>query len=506
MTGDGKYDAVVVGCGPNGLSAAITMARAGCKVLALEEQPTVGGGARSSELTLPGFSHDVCSSIYPFALASPFFRQLSLNRYGLEWIHPPIPMAHPLDGRQAALLHHSLAATADALPEDTRAYLRVMKPLVAKWELLTGEFLQPPLHLPANPVLFARFGFYAMRSGAGLVSRFKSPATQALFAGLAAHSFLPLEQLPSAAVGLVLGLMAHAVGWPMPRGGAQRLANALAEHLRSLGGEIVTDHCVNSLDELPSGRAILLDVTPRQFLRLAGQRLSPRYARALQRFRFGPAAFKIDYALAAPIPWLAQECIRAGTVHLGGTFAEIAQSEREVAAGRLPERPFVLLAQHSLFDPTRSPAGLHTAWAYCHVPNGSKFDMTERVETQIERFAPGFRDRILARHVMTPQMLQARNSNLVGGDINGGLADLRQLVARPILSFVPYRTPLKGVYLCSASTPPGGGVHGMAGYHAACAALRREFHTRSVECANEEGAMLRSDRRGSDPTEQEQDH
>jgi phytoene dehydrogenase-like protein len=451
------------------------MARAGCKVLALEANPQIGGGVRSAELTLPGFTHDVCSSIYPFGLGSPFFRQLPLSRYGLEWIHPPIPLAHPLEGGQAAALHRSLAATADALAEDAATYLRIMKPLVEGWENLACEFLQPPLHVPGSPVLFARFGFYALRSGAGLANRFKGGSARALLAGLAAHSFLPLEQVPSGAIGLVLGLMAHAVGWPMPRGGAQRITNALAEHLRMLGAEIVTGHCVKSLAELPSCRAILLDVTPRQFLRMAGQRLPPGYAHSLQRFRYGPAAFKIDYALAAPIPWLAQDCARAGTVHVGGSFAEVAQSEREVAAGRPPERPFVLLAQHSVFDSTRAPAGRHTAWAYCHVPNDSKFDMTERMESQIERFAPGFRDRILARHVTTPQALEANNSNLVGGDINGGLANLRQLAARPILSFVPYRTPLRGVYLCSASTPPGGGVHGMAGYHAATAALRREF-------------------------------
>jgi phytoene dehydrogenase-like protein len=369
-----------------------------------------------------------------------------------------------------------MTATADRLPGDTRSYLRLMKPLARHWEPLVAEILRPALHVPANPVLLARFGFYALRSGASLVHRFRSRAAQALFAGLAAHSFLPLEQSPSAAFGLVLGLLAHAGGWPMPRGGAQRISDAMAEHLRSLGAEIVTNHCVKHLDDLPRCDATLLDVTPRQFLRMAGERLPPRYIKALQRFRYGPAAFKVDYALAAPIPWLAAECSRAGTVHVGGSFEEIACSEREVAAGRPPERPFVLLAQHSLFDPTRAPAGKHTAWAYCHVPHDSSFDMAERIEFQIERFAPGFRDRILARHIMTPQMFEASNSNLVGGDINGGLATLRQLVARPVLSFDPYRTPLKGVYLCSASTPPGGGVHGMAGYHAACAALRREFH------------------------------
>jgi phytoene dehydrogenase-like protein len=454
------------------------MARAGCTVLVLEANRDIGGGIRSAELTLPGFTHDLCSSIYPFGPGSPFFRELPLGKHGVEWIHAPIPLAHPLDGGRAAVLQQSLAATANALKEDAATYLRLMRPLVERWEDLACEFLQPLLHIPGSPILLARFGASALRPASSLIGRFKGASAQALLAGLAAHSFLPLEQVPSASIALVLGLLAHAVGWPMPRGGAQRIANALAEHFRSLGGEIVTAHCVNNLDELPSCRAVLLDLTPRQFLRIAEHRLPPRYARALRRFRYGPAAFKVDYALAAPIPWLAEECTRAGTVHVGGSFAEIAQAEREVASGRYPERPFVLLAQHSLFDSSRAPAGRHTAWAYCHVPNGSSFDITERIEAQIERFAPGFRERILARHVMTPQVLEAKNSNLVGGDINGGLADFRQLLARPVLGFAPYRVPIKGVYLCSASTPPGGGVHGMAGYNAACVALRREFGLR----------------------------
>ena len=446
-------------------------------MVVFEANSPLGGGTCSAELTLPGFVHDVCSSIFPFGTSSPFFRQLPLHQHGLEWIQPPLPLAHPLDGSRAVALHRSLPDAATALAEDGPAYRSLLQPLVERWEQLIAEFLQPLLHVPANPALLARFGFYAMRPAAALArARFKRDATQALFAGLAAHSFLPLETAPSAAIGLVLALMAHAAGWPMPKGGAQRLADALASHLRSLGGTIVTDHRVTSLDELPPWRVALLDITPRQFLRLAEHRMPARYAAALRRFRYGPAVFKADYALSSPIPWRAAECTRAGTVHLGGALAEIAQGEREVAAGRHPERPFVLLAQHSLFDPTRAPAGRHTAWAYCHVPNGSTFDMATRLEAQIERFAPGFHDCILARHTMTSPMLEQRNNNLVGGDINGGLADLRQLLARPVLSPEPYRTAVPGVYLCSASTPPGGGVHGMAGYNAACLALQREFH------------------------------
>ena len=476
MQNDGDNNAVVVGSGPNGLAAAITLARAGISVVVLEANPDIGGGTRSAELTLPGFLHDVCSSIFPFGAGSPFFRQVPLHLHGLDWIQPGLPLAHPFDGGEAAVLDRSLEATGGGLAEDGPAYLRLMKPLVQRWEELAEEFLQPIIHIPASPVLFARFGFYAMRSASGLIrALFRGEPTRALFAGLAAHSFLSLEQVPSAAIGVVLALMGHAVGWPMPRGGAQRIADALASHFRALGGRIVVNQRVTSLDELPKCRAVLLDVTPRQFLRIAGRRLPARYARALERFRYGPAAFKIDYALAAPIPWSAPECARAGTVHVGGSFAEIARAEREVMAGRHAEHPFVLVAQHSLFDSSRAPDRSHTAWVYCHVPNGSTFDMTSRIETQLERFAPGFRERVLARHVMSPQMFEERNPNLVGGDINGGLASFWQLLARPVPQVSPYRTPLKGVYLCSASTPPGGGVHGMAGYHAARAALEFEF-------------------------------
>jgi phytoene dehydrogenase-like protein len=469
-----SYDAVVVGAGPNGLAAAIRLAQEGLSVLVLEANKTVGGGARSSaNLTLPGFVHDTCSAIHPLALGSPFFRQLPLQKYGLDWVHPGIPLAHPLDKGEVALLHKSVVDTAAVLGEDEHAYLGLMNPLVDNWEPLAAEFLQPLLHLPRHPWLFARFGFPALRSTAGFVnSRFDGELARALFAGLAAHSFLPMKAMASASFGLVLGMMGHAVGWPLPRSGAQQIANALAAHLRALGGEIAVDSRVENLGQLPLARAVLLDLTPRQVLRIAGDKLPHSYCQRLERYRYGPGVFKIDYALAGPIPWIASACRSAGTVHLCGTFDEVAASERAVAQGQAPEKPFVLLAQPSVFDGSRAPAGKHTAWAYCHVPNSSKFDMTERIEAQIERFAPGFRDLVLARHTMHCADLEHSNANLIGGDINGGSANLWQLIARPRLSFSPYCTPLPGLYLCSSSTPPGGGVHGMCGFHAAEAALR----------------------------------
>ncbi|HWH71865.1 MAG TPA: NAD(P)/FAD-dependent oxidoreductase [Candidatus Sulfotelmatobacter sp.] len=463
-----SYDAVVVGSGPNGLAAAIRLAQEDLSVLVLEAQPSLGGGTRSAELTLPGFVHDVCSAIHPLGLGSPFFRQLPLEHYGLQWIQPGAPLAHPLDDGTAAVLQRPLAETAAALGKDELAYLRLMAPLVAHWENLAWEFLQPLLHVPRHPLQLAQFGWRAMRPAAELAQGwFAGQPARALLAGLAAHSFLPLEEIPSAAFGLVLGLLGHAVGWPLPRGGAQSIANALAAHLRSLGGEILTHSPVESLDQLPLARAILLDLTPRQVLRLAGHKLPVSYQRRLERYRYGPGVFKIDYALAAPIPWKAAACRRAGTVHVGGPLEDVVAAEDQVAQGRPPERPFVLLAQPTLFDPTRAPAGRHIAWAYCHVPNGSAFDMTARIEDQIERFAPGFRDCVLARHTFNCAQLERHDANLVGGDINGGATDLWQLLARPALSPTPYRTPVPGLYLCSAATPPGGGVHGMCGFHAA---------------------------------------
>jgi phytoene dehydrogenase-like protein len=469
------YDAIVVGAGPNGLAAAIRLAHAGRSVVVFEANETVGGGTRSGELTLPGFVHDLCSAIHPLGIGSPFFRGLSLEKQGLHWIQPEFPLAHPLDDGQAAILERSLQSTAERLGRDKEKYLRLYSPILPCWENLTAEFLRPMLHFPRHPIQLCRFGLRAFHSAIGLSSRFCDDPARALFAGLAAHSFLPLEQVPSAAFGVVLGLMGHAIGWPLPRGGSQHIAGALAAELRARGGEIITNHPVENLEQLPLARATLLDVTPSQFIAIAGDRLPPRYRRRLENYRYGPGVFKLDYALSRPIPWRAIDCGRAGTVHVGGTLAEIAACEREAAAGQPPEKPFVLLAQPSLFDPTRAPEGRHTAWAYCHVPNSSSFDMTERIERQIERFAPGFRDCILERHVMNCADMERKNANLVGGDINGGLADLRQLLARPVLSLTPYRTALPGVYLCSSSTPPGGGVHGMCGYHAAGAVLKDCF-------------------------------
>jgi phytoene dehydrogenase-like protein len=477
-----SYDAVVVGSGPNGLAAAIRLAQEKLSVLVLEANETIGGGARSAELTMPGFIHDVCSAVHPLAAGSPFFRKLPLEKYGLHWLHPEFPLVHPLDQSVAAVLDRSLNKTAEALGEDKRQYSRLMSPLVANAENLNVEFLQPILHWPKHPIQLSRFGLQALRSASGLINaRFTDPPARALFAGLAAHSFLPLEQRPSAAFGLVLGMLGHAIGWPLPRGGSQRIADSLAAHFRHLGGEIRTSFRVEHLDQLPLARATLFDITPLQLLLLMEEKLPSSYARKLGRYRYGPGVFKVDYALSARIPWRAQAGSRAGTVHVGGTFEEVMTSEREVALGKPPERPFVLLAQPTLTDPTRAPAGKHIAWAYCHVPNGSKFDMTERIENQIERFAPGFRDCILARHTMDCHSMEAKNPNLVGGDINGGAFDFRQLVARPIFSSAPYRIPVPGYYLCSSSTPPGGGVHGMSGFHAAEAALRDCFKSKLTQ-------------------------
>ncbi len=463
-----SFDAVVVGAGPNGLAAAIRLAQERISVLVLEGNETIGGAARSAELTLPGYVHDVCSAIHPLAIGSPFFRQLPLEKFGLKWIHPGVPVAHPLPDKMAAVLQRSVAATASAFGRDSRAYERLMDPLVLNWENVAAEFLQPLPHWPTHPLQLARFGLKALRSAAALARGwFMDERARALFAGLAAHSILPMERSPSAAFGLVLGMAGHAVGWPLPLGGSQHIADALAAQLRELGGEIRTGVRVQTLDELPPARVVLLDLTPRQVLRVAGPKLPPSYRSSLERYRYGPGVFKIDYALHCPIPWASPSCAQAGTVHVGGTLQEIALAEREVAEGKVPERPFILLAQPSLFDLTRAPSGRHTAWAYCHVPNGSTFDMTERMENQIERFAPGFRDCVLARSVMTCAQMEQKNANLVGGDINGGAADLWQLLARPTLSAKPYRTPVPGLYICSSSTPPGGGVHGMCGVNAA---------------------------------------
>jgi phytoene dehydrogenase-like protein len=467
------YDAVVVGSGPNGLAAAIRLGQAGLRVVVVEAGSCIGGGARSGELTLPGFTHDICSAIHPLAVGSPFFSTLPLSDHGLDWIEPPLPLAHPFEDGTAAVLHRSLEGTVAILGEDGLAYDRLMRPLVDRWQALANEFLQPMLHWPAHPVLMARFGFRGLPSASWIAKRsFKHEPARALFAGLAAHSFLSLEQLPSSAFAIVLALFGHAVGWPMPRGGSGLISDALARYFRTLGGEIMLDTPVNRLDDGPTAPVKLFEVTPRQFVRIAGDRMTDTYRKRLNGYRYGPGVFKIDYALNAPIPWRANQCSRAGTIHLGGTFDEVAYAERQVMCGAHPDKPFVLVTQPTLFDPTRAPSGKHIAWAYTHVPNGSTVDMTDRIERQFERFAPGFRDLVLARHTMNCADLERRNPNLIGGDINGGAADLFQLIARPTFSSCPYRTPISGVYLCSASTPPGGGVHGMCGFHAANAALQ----------------------------------
>jgi len=465
-------DAVVIGSGPNGLAAAIALAQQGYSVLVVEAAESVGGGTRSAALTQPGFVHDVCSAVHPMAVGSPFFQTLPLADHGLEWIHPETPFAHPLTDRTAVALERSVDATADALGPDARAYRRLMAPLAAGANDLFRDLLGP-FSIPRRPFLALRFGLRAIHSAAGLSrSWFRSDGARALIAGLAAHAVMPLERSPTAAIALMLGVAGHAVGWPFPRGGAQKIADALASYFRTLGGRIELGRKVESIDEFATARAILLDVTPQQVIALAGHKLPARYRRALARYRYGPGVFKVDWALSGPIPWRAAECRRAGTVHIGGTLEEVADAERAPWRGTHPDRPFVLLAQPSVFDPTRAPDGKHTAWGYCHVPSGSTVDMTKHIEAQVERFAPGFRDLVLARHTMDTVAMQVHNPNYVGGDITGGVADWWQLFTRPVARLNPYTTPLRNLFICSASTPPGGGVHGMCGYFAARAATR----------------------------------
>jgi phytoene dehydrogenase-like protein len=468
-----ESDVIVIGSGPNGLSAAIVMAQAGCSVTVVEAAETIGGAACSAELTLPGFVHDVGSAVHPFAAASPFFTNLPLARYGLQWIHSPAALAHPFDDGSAVLLERSLEHTASALGADAEPYRRLFAPLLKHWTTLSPDLLRP-IGIPKDPLAMARFGWQSLRSAKAVAqSRFSGERARALFAGMAAHSALPLEMTPSAVFGMALGLAAHAVGWPIPRGGAQQVSNALAAHLKSLGGKIVTSTRVESLDQLPPARAILADVTPRQLLQIAGRRLPGFYRRKLEKYRYGPGAFKMDWALDGPVPWKSSECLRAATVHLGGTLAEIEASERMPWQGSVAERPFLLLAQPSLFDKSRAPDSQHTLWAYCHVPNAYRGDVSTRMEDQIERFAPGFRKRILKRSIMNTFQLESWNANLVGGDFNAGAVTLKQLFLRPTIQM--YATPVRGLYLCSASTPPGGGVHGMCGYGAAQLALRQLF-------------------------------
>jgi phytoene dehydrogenase-like protein len=466
-----SHDAIIVGAGPNGLSAAITLAQAGHSVLVLEANETPGGGATSRALTLPGFIHDHCSAVHPMALESAFFSSLPLATHGLEWIHPPAPLAHPLDDGTAVLLERSLPETAAGLGQDEIAYTRLFQPLLDDWDYLKSELLGP-FQFPEHPLRLARFGLPALVPTTLLArTTFRQPRARALFAGIAAHSVLALERPGSSAFGLVLGLAGHHAGWPLPKGGAGAITRALVSHLQSLGGELRTGTPVTSLKDLPESRVVLFDLTPRQILAIARNELSPGFCRSLERYRYGPGVFKLDWALDGPIPWRAPETARAATVHLGGTLQEVAQSERNAWQGRESAAPFVLLVQPSLFDPTRAPAGKQTAWAYCHVPNDSRVDMTERIEAQVERFAPGFRSKILARSVLSPQRLQHDNGNLIGGDIGGGAANLLQLLFRPTRHL--YGTSNPRYFICSSSTPPGGGVHGLCGYHAALAAIKK---------------------------------
>ena len=465
------YDAVVVGAGPNGLTAACVLARAGKRVLVVEANDRIGGGVSSGPLTLPGFTHDLGSAVHPFAVASPILKELTLDRYGLRWIQPPAPLAHPLDGGRAVLLERSVDATAAGLGGDAAAYRRLMAPIVKEWARIQPLVLNP-LRIPRHPIAVARFGLRALWSVNALARRaFRGEPARALLAGLGGHSFLPLEAPLSAAPALVLGALGHVVGWPIPQGGAQSIADALAACLLAHGGEIRTGWRVAHLDELPKASAYLLDVTPRQLLTLAEGRLPTSYARRLEAYRYAPGVFKIDYALAGPVPWADPACARAATVHLGGTLDEVAEAESAPHRGSAAPRPYVLVAQPSLFDATRAPEGKHVLWAYCHVPHGSTEDRTAAIEAQLERFAPGFANRILARCAQNTSAMEAWNANLIGGDISGGLPDWRQLFARPTLSLTPHRLPARGLYLCSSSTPPGPGVHGMPGAHAATAAL-----------------------------------
>lgn len=469
-----EFDAIIVGSGPNGLSAAIVLQKAGLSVLLLEAKDTPGGGLRSAELTLPGYVHDICSAVHPLAALSPFFKTLPLEQHGLEYIYPEISAAHPFDDGTAAFLKGSVEDTAARLGIDKEAYLNLMDPLVRSWPVIVDDILGP-LKFPKHPLDMASFGLKALRSAASMAGEFKGKEARGLWAGMAAHSMQALSNTATSAVGMVLLASGHLQGWPIARGGSQSIADALSSIFIELGGEIGTGVYVKTMSDIPPSKIILFDLTPKQVLSIASGRFSPVYKWQLQRYRYGMGVFKIDWALNAPIPFTAPECLNAGTVHLGGTYEEISGTEKQTSKGQHPEKPFVLLAQQSLSDPGRAPEGKHTAWAYCHVPNGSGLDMTEAIERQVERFAPGFREIILARHTMNTRDMELYNPNYIGGDIAGGNTDVGQLFTRPALRFSPYRTSAKGIYICSSSTPPGGGVHGMCGYHAARQALKDVF-------------------------------
>jgi len=468
------YDAVVVGSGPNGLAAAITLQRAGLSVWLAESKAGIGGGMRTEELTLPGFRHDVCSAVIPMAVSSPFLRSLPLKQFGLEFVYPEIEAAHPFDDGTAALLMRSIEKTASLLKEDEKNYLNLLQPIVNVWADIENDVLGP-LHFPHHPIEMMKFGLKALPSSINTSKKFATKHGRGLWAGMAAHSIQPLTNTATSAIALVLMTAGHRQGWPVAKGGTQSIAKAMGDYFTSLGGVIETGFHVTSLEQLPSSQAVLFDVTPKQLLKIAGHNFSSIYSSQLKRYRYGAGVFKIDWALDERTPFTADEARRAGTVHIGNTLEEIAYHEKLVWENKVSEKPFILFAQQSVCDPSRAPEGKHTAWAYCHVPNGYEKDMTAIIENQVERFAPGFRERILARHTFNPSQLEEYNNNYIGGDINGGVIDIRQLFTRPALRWSPYRTSAKGLYLCSSSTPPGGGIHGLCGYHAANRVLKDIF-------------------------------
>ncbi|MGA9295117.1 MAG: NAD(P)/FAD-dependent oxidoreductase [Ignavibacteriaceae bacterium] len=467
-----QYDAVIVGSGPNGLAAGIKLAQSGYSVKILEAKESIGGGLRSSEIITPGFVNDICSAIHPLGIASPYFKKLPLIKFGLEWILPPISLAHPFDDGQAALLKESIFETAESLGEDENNYINRIKPLVENWDLILEDILSP-VKIPSHPVALSKFGFYAVQPAEIFIKKFFSGRNaKSLFAGVAAHSILSLNKYITSAVGLVLLILGHKSGWPFPKGGSQKIADALSSYFKYLGGEIETNHPVFSLTDLPSVKAVLFDITPKQILKILDGKLPEHYKNQLKRYRYGPGVFKIDWALSSHIPFKSGDCLKASTVHIGGSYDEIIQSEYEVSIGKHPEKPFIILTQPSLFDKSRAPEGKHTAWAYCHVPNGSNVDMTERIENQLERFAPGFKDMVIGKYKTSTNGLEKYNFNYIGGDINGGMQDWRQLITRPVKKFNPYAIPIEGYFICSSSTPPGGGVHGMCGYNAALKVIK----------------------------------
>lgn len=468
------YDAVVVGSGPNGLAAAITLQQAGLSVLTIEGRDTIGGGTRSAELTLPGFVHDVCSAIHPMAVLSPFFTTLPLAEHGLEYIYPPVAAAHPFDDGTCAYLTKSVEETAQSLNEDASNYRSLIEPLLQLWPNMYNDILGP-LRFPKHPLALARFGLPALLPATRLANKFYNKQARGLLAGMAAHSIQPLSNIATSAIGLVLSIAGHVKGWPLAKGGSVSLANALASYFLSIGGKIETGLYITSLKQLPSAKAVLFDITPRQLLQIAGHTFSPLYKWQLQRYRYGMGVFKVDWALDGPTPFTAPKVRQAGTVHIGNTLEEIVKGELSTSRGIVAKQPFVLFAQPTVFDTTRAPQGKHIAWAYCHVPNGYDGDMTDIIENQVERFAPGFKQRIIGRHTMNTAQMEDYNANYIGGDINGGIIDIKQLYTRPALRLSPYRTSAKGLYICSSSTPPGGGVHGMCGYHAAKRALKDVF-------------------------------